>query len=260
MNIHPLSAVHPDAHLGEGVQVGPFVTIDANVEIGEGTIIDAGAVIHSGARIGKNCHIHSNAVVSDIPQDLKFQGEDTITIIGDGTTVRECATIHRGTASRGKTVVGNNCLIMAYSHVAHDCVLANNIIMSNAVQVAGEVEIGDFAVLGGGTLVHQFTRIGPHVMIQGGSQVTKDLPPFSLIGRNPICFEGVNAVGLRRRGFTLEQINAIQSVYRMFYQSKLNVAPTIEKIIEELPASRERDIITEFIAASTRGVVRSAVI
>ena len=239
--ISPLAYVSPKAQLGKNVTVDAFAYIDDNVILGD------------------NCHVFPNAVIGCIPQDLKFKGEETWTVIGDNCVLREFVTIHRGTASKGKTVVGNNNLIMAYCHVAHDCILHDNIIMSNCTQLAGEVEVDDFAIIGGGTLVHQFSHIGSHVMIQGGSQVTKDLPPFSLIGRNPICFEGVNAVGLRRRGFTLEQINAIQSVYRMFYQSKLNVAPTIEKIIEELPASRERDIITEFLA-STRGVVRSAVI
>ena len=153
MDIHQFAVVHPDAKIGENVKIGPFVTIDANVEIGDGTIIDSGAVVRSGARIGKNCHIHANAVVGDIPQDLKFQGEDTVAIIGDNTVIREFATIHRGTASRGKTVVGNNCLIMAYSHVAHDCVVGNHVIMSNAVQLAGEVEVADWAIIAGGALM-----------------------------------------------------------------------------------------------------------
>ncbi len=184
--LQPLASIHPDAKIGEGVKIGPFVTIDDNVEIGDGTIIDSNAVIRSGARIGKNCHIHSGAVVSDIPQDLKFKGEETIAIIGDNTSIREFATIHRGTASKGQTVVGSNCLIMAYCHVAHDVVVGNHVIMSNAVQLAGEVIIGDWAVLGGGSLVHQFSLIGEHVMLQGGSHVSKDIPPYVLAGRNPL--------------------------------------------------------------------------
>ena len=147
MDIHQFAVIHPDAKLGKNVKIGPFVTIDSNVEIGDGTIIDSGAVVRSGARIGKNCHIHANAVVGDIPQDLKFQGEDTVAIIGDDTVIREFATIHRGTASRGKTVVGNNCLIMAYCHVAHDCVVGNHVIMSNSAQLAGEVEVADWAII-----------------------------------------------------------------------------------------------------------------
>ena len=174
------------------MKIGPFVTIDANVEIGDGTIIDSGAVVRSGARIGKNCHIHANAVVGDIPQDLKFQGEDTLAIIGDNTVIREFVTIHRGTASKGKTVVGNNCLIMAYCHVAHDCVVGDHVIMSNSAQLAGEVVAGDWAIIGGGALVHQFTLIGCHVMIQGGALVNKDIPPYCMAARYPIAYEGVN--------------------------------------------------------------------
>ena len=149
-----LSCIHPDAKIGENVVIGPFVYIEADVEIGDGTVIDSGANILSGSRIGKNCHIHSGAVIGGDPQDLKYKGEQTYAIIGDNTTIREFATINRGTASKGKTVIGNNCLIMAYCHVAHDCILHNNVIMSNACQIAGEVEIEDFAVIGGGTLVH----------------------------------------------------------------------------------------------------------
>ncbi len=255
--LQPLACIHPDAKIGKDVKIGPFVTIDANVEIGDGTIIDSNATIHSGARIGKNCHIHSGAVVSDIPQDLKFKGEETLAIIGDNTHIREFVTIHRGTASKGKTVIGNNCLIMAYCHVAHDCCLKNNIIMSNAVQLAGEVEVDDFAVIGGGTLVHQFSHLGKHIMIQGGTAVNKDIPPYAMAGRTPVSFEGVNSVGLNRRGFTKEQIYAIQDIYRMLYNSGLNVSAALEKIEAELPASPERDEIVNFIRSSQRGVVRA---
>lgn len=254
--LQPLASIHPDAVIGKDVKIGPFVTIDANVEIGDGTIIDSNATIHSGARIGKNCHIHSGAVVSDIPQDLKFKGEDTLAIIGDNTSIREFATIHRGTASKGKTVIGNNCLIMAYCHVAHDCCLGDHIIMSNAVQLAGEVVISDWAVVGGGALVHQFTRIGTHVMIQGGSHVNKDVPPYVMAGRTPLSYEGVNSVGLNRRGFSRDQIYAIQDIYRALYLSKLNTTDALAKIEAELPESDERDIIVNFIRASQRGVIR----
>lgn len=254
--LQPLACIHPDAKIGKDVKIGPFVTIDANVEIGDGTIIDSNATIHSGARIGKNCHIHSGAVISDIPQDLKFKGEETLAIIGNNTHIREFVTVHRGTASKGKTVIGDNCLIMAYCHVAHDCCLHNNIIMSNAVQLAGEVVVDDFAIIGGGSLVHQFTLIGKHVMIQGGSHVNKDIPPYVMVGRNPISFEGVNSVGLNRRGFTREQIYAIQDVYRALYQSQLNVKDALAKIEAELPESPERDEIVNFVRSSSRGVVR----
>ena len=259
MNISPLACVSENALIGKDVTIGPFVTIDENVVIGNGSIIDSNAVIHSGARIGKNCHIHSGAVVSDIPQDLKFKGEDSLAIIGDNTSIREFVTIHRGTASKGKTVIGNNCLIMAYCHVAHDCELGNNVIMSNQVQLAGEVVVGDFAVLGGGALVHQFTHIGKHVMLQGGSLVNKDLPPYIMAGRYPISYEGVNSVGLHRRGFSEDQINKIQQVYRVLYLSRLNNTEALAKVIAEVPQSPERDDIVNFVKASKRGIVRMGI-
>ncbi|MBQ2075168.1 MAG: acyl-ACP--UDP-N-acetylglucosamine O-acyltransferase [Muribaculaceae bacterium] len=259
MNISPLACVSENALIGKDVKIGPFVTIDENVVIGDGTIIDSNAVIHSGARIGNNCHIHSGAVVSDIPQDLKFKGEDSVAIIGDNTSIREFVTIHRGTASKGKTVIGDNCLIMAYCHVAHDCELGNNVIMSNQVQLAGEVVVGDYAVLGGGALVHQFTHIGKHVMLQGGSLVNKDLPPYIMAGRYPISYEGVNSVGLHRRGFTEEQITKIQKVYRVLYLSRLNNTEALAKVIAEIPQSPERDEIVNFVKASKRGIVRMGI-
>ncbi|MBR5118015.1 MAG: acyl-ACP--UDP-N-acetylglucosamine O-acyltransferase [Muribaculaceae bacterium] len=259
MNISPLACVSENALIGKDVTIGPFVTIDENVVIGDGTIIDCNAVIHSGARIGNNCHIHSGAVVSDIPQDLKFKGEDSLAVIGDNTSIREFVTIHRGTASKGKTVIGNNCLIMAYCHVAHDCELGNNVIMSNQVQLAGEVVVGDFAVLGGGALVHQFTKIGKHVMLQGGSLVNKDLPPYIMAGRYPISYEGVNSVGLHRRGFSEDQINKIQQVYRVLYLSRLNNTEALAKVIAEVPQSPERDEIVNFVKTSKRGIVRMGI-
>lgn len=259
MNISPLACVSENALIGKDVKIGPFVTIDENVVIGDGTIIDSNAVIHSGARIGNNCHIHSGAVVSDIPQDLKFKGEDSVAIIGDNTSIREFVTIHRGTASKEKTVIGDNCLIMAYCHVAHDCELGNNVIMSNQVQLAGEVVVGDYAVLGGGALVHQFTHIGKHVMLQGGSLVNKDLPPYIMAGRYPISYEGVNSVGLHRRGFTEEQITKIQKVYRVLYLSRLNNTEALAKVIAEIPQSPERDEIVNFVKASKRGIVRMGI-
>lgn len=259
MNISPLAHVSENALIGKDVTIGPFVTIDENVVIGDGTIIDSNAVIHSGARIGNNCHIHSGAVVSDIPQDLKFKGEDSLAIIGDNTSIREFVTIHRGTASKGKTVIGNNCLIMAYCHVAHDCELGDNVIMSNQVQLAGEVVVGDYAVLGGGALVHQFTHIGKHVMLQGGSLVNKDLPPYIMAGRYPISYEGVNSVGLHRRGFSEERINKIQQVYRVLYLSRLNNTEALAKVIAEVPQSPERDDIVNFVKASKRGIVRMGI-
>ena len=251
-----MNYIHPEAKVDPSVQVGPFVYIDKDVEIGAGTIIDANATILEGTRIGKNCHIFPSAVVGAIPQDLKFKGEKTYAFIGDNTTIRECATVHRGTASKGKTVVGNNCLIMAYSHVAHDCILHDHIIMSNATQLAGEVEVDDWAILGGGTLVHQFSHIGAHVMIQGGTRVNKDIPPFIIAARDPVSYCGINSVGLGRRGFTKEQLSSIQETYRLLYMSGLNVSQALEQIMATLPQTPERDLIVDFIKASPRGVVR----
>lgn len=255
----PLAYVHPEAKIHPSVEIGPFVTIDRNVEIGEGTRILSNVTIMEGARIGKNCTIYPGAVISGPPQDLKFKGEDTVAIIGDNTVIRECVTIHRGTASKGKTVVGNNCLIMAYCHVAHDCVVKNNVIMSNAVQLAGEVIVDDFAVVGGGALVHQFCHIGSHVMLQGGALVNKDIPPFVKAGREPIAYAGVNSIGLRRRGYSNEAIRDIQEIYRYLYLSGLNNSDAIERIEAELPASKERDEIILFVRNSNRGIIRGYV-
>ena len=255
-NISNLAYVHPDAKFGKDVAVEAFAYVDGNTEIGDGTRIMPHATILSGARIGKNCIIFPSAVVGAVPQDLKFKGEDTLAIVGDNTTVRECATVNRGTASRGYTKVGNNCLLMAYSHVAHDCVLNDYIIIGNATQLAGEVEIDDFAILSGGALVHQFTRIGMHVIIQGGAKVSKDIPPYIMAGREPLAYAGINSVGLKRRGFTYEQINAIQDVYRGLYQAGYNTTQALEKIENELPESIERVAIVDFVRASSRGIIR----
>ena len=236
----PLAYVHPEAKIHPSVVIEPFVTIGPNVEIGEGTHIYSNVTIMEGARIGKNCNIYPGAVISGPPQDLKFKGEDTLAIIGDNTTIRECVTVHRGTASKGKTVVGSNCLIMAYCHVAHDCVVKDNVIMSNAVQLAGEVVVDEFAVVGGGALVHQFCHIGAHVMLQGGALVNKDIPPFVKAGREPIAYAGVNSIGLRRRGYSNETIRDIQEIYRYLYLSGLNNSDAISRIEAELPASKEQ--------------------
>lgn len=239
--------------------IDPFVTIDQNVEIGEGTRIGSNVTIMEGARIGKNCVIFPGAVIGAIPQDLKFRGEETLAIVGDNTTIRECVTINRGTAAKGKTVVGSNCLIMAYCHVAHDCVVGDNVIMSNATQLAGEVVVDNFAVIGGGTLVHQFCHIGPHVMVQGGALVNKDIPPYVKAARDPIAYAGVNSIGLRRRNFTNEQIRDIQEIYRYLYLSGLNVSEAVERIEAELPATKERDEIILFVRNAKRGIIRGYV-
>ena len=255
--ISPLASIHPEAKIGENVEIGPFVFIDKDVEIGDGCIIDASATICRYTKLGKNCHVFPSAVIGAIPQDLKFHGEETWTLIGDNCVLREFVTVHRGTFSKGKTVIGNNNLIMAYCHVAHDCVLGNNIIMSNTTQLAGEVVVDDFAIIGGGTLVHQFSHIGSHVMIQGGSRINKDVPPFIIAAREPIAYCGVNSVGLNRRGFTPEQIHTIQEVYRLLYQGGMNTTQALAHIEATMPQSAERDTIVEFVKQSARGVVRA---
>ena len=255
----PLAYIHPAAKIAHNVVIDPFVTIDQNVEIGEGTRICSNVTIMEGARIGKNCTIFPGAAISSVPQDLKFDGEETLAIIGDNTTLRECVTINRGTAAKGKTVVGNNCLIMAYSHVAHDTIVGNNVIISNATQIAGEVVVDDFAVIGGGTLIHQFCHIGPHVMIQGGALVNKDIPPYVKAAREPIAYAGINSIGLRRRNFTSETIREIQEIYRYLYLSGLNNTDAVERIEAELPATKERDEIIQFVRNSKRGIIRGYV-
>jgi len=255
---HPLAFIHPEAKIHPSVQIGPFVCIEKDVEIGEGTIIDSNATICEGTRIGKNCHVFPSAVIGAIPQDLKFKGEKTYVRIGDRTTLREFVTVHRGTASKGVTIVGDDCLIMAYCHVAHDCRLGNHIIMSNSTQLAGEVVVDDWAIIGGGSLVHQFSHIGGHVMIQGGSRINKDIPPFILAAREPIAYCGINSVGLRRRDFTREQIDAIQDVYRIIFSPAYNVSQAVEHVVAELPESPERDLIVDFIKSSPRGILRGS--
>ena len=252
----PLAYIHPAAKIAPSVVIDPFVTIDQNVEIGEGTRIGSNVTILEGARIGKNCNIFPGAVIGAIPQDLKFRGEETTAIIGDNTTIRECVTVNRGTAAKGRTVVGNNCLIMAYSHVAHDCIVGDNVIISNASQLAGEVVVDNYAVIGGGSLIHQFCHIGPHVMLQGGALVNKDIPPYVKAAREPIAYAGVNSIGLRRRNFSNDTIREIQDIYRYLYLSSMNVSDAIERIEAELPATKERDEIILFIKNSKRGIIR----
>ena len=251
MNISPLAVVHPNAKIGENVTIDPFAVIEEDVVIGDNCHIFPHAVILDGARLGKNCQV--------IPQDLKFKGEITTAEIGDNTTLRECVTINRGTASKGKTVVGKNCLIMAYSHIAHDCIVKDNVIIGNASQIAGEVEIDDFAIVSGGSLVHQFTRISKHVMIQGGSRIGKDIPPYTLIGRDPIVYCGINIVGLRRRGFSNQQVYLIQDIYRTLYTRGLNNTDALKAIETEYEPSEERDLILSFIKSSKRGIVRGSI-
>ncbi len=255
--ISPLAYVHPGAQLGQGVEIGPFAVVEDNTIIGDNTVIHSGAQVRSGARIGKGCQIHPGAVISGIPQDLKFVGEESVAIIGDYTQVRECATVNRGTASKGKTIVGSHCLLMAYSHVAHDCELSDHVIVGNATQLAGEIIVDEYAIISGGSLAHQFVRIGKHVMVQGGSRISKDIPPYTLVGRDPLAYCGINIVGLRRRGFSSEQINAIGDIYRIIYLRGLNTTQALAAIEAELQETPDRQAIVDFVRASERGIVRS---
>ena len=255
----PLAVIHPEAKIGENVSIGAFAIIDKDVVIGDNCRIHPHAILYDGARLGNHCEIFPGAVIAGIPQDLKFQGEITTAEIGSHTTIRECVTVNRGTVSKGRTIVGNNCLIMAYSHIAHDCVVKNQVIIGNASQIAGEVEIDDFAIISGGTLVHQFVKISKHVMIQGGSRVGKDIPPYTLIGRDPIVYCGINIVGLRRRGFTNDQVYLIQDIYRTLYTRGLNNTDALQCIETEYEPGEERNLILHFLKSSRRGIVRGSI-
>ena len=252
----PLAYVHPGAKIARNVVIDPFTTIHNNVEIGEGTWIGSNVTIMEGARIGKNCNIFPGAVIAAVPQDLKFGEEDSLAIIGDNTTVRECVTINRGTSASGKTVVGKNCLIMATVHIAHDCQIGNNAIIVNGVALAGHVTVGEFAIIGGLAAIHQFISIGDHAMVSGGSLVRKDVPPFTKAGREPVQFLGINSIGLRRRGFDTKKVQEIQSIFRALYQSNLNTTQALDKLEAEFPATDERDEIISFCRNSKRGIMR----
>ena len=254
--ISSLAQIHPEAKIGNNVHIDAFVTIDKNVVIGDNTWIGPNVSIFSGARIGKNCKIFPGAVISAIPQDLKFAGEETTAEIGDNTAIREFVTINRGTKANWKTSVGSNCLLMAYVHIAHDCVVGNNCILANNTTLAGHICVEDYANLGGFVAVHQFVKIGPHVYVTGGSLVRKDVPPYVKAAREPLSYVGVNSVGLRRRNFTNEQIQQIQDVYRWLYMKGMNISQSLDYIEKELPASRERDEIIMFVRNSTRGIMR----
>ncbi|MGZ5242688.1 MAG: acyl-ACP--UDP-N-acetylglucosamine O-acyltransferase [Bacteroidia bacterium] len=252
----PLAYVHPQAKIAQNVVIEPFVTIHNDVEIDEGTWIGSHVTIMEGARIGKNCKIFPGAVISAIPQDLKFKNEETLTVIGNNVVIREYVTVNRGTRDKNKTVVCDNTLLMAYAHIAHDCNIGKNVIIANAVNIAGHVKVGDHAIIGGLSAVHQFVNIGQHCMISGGSLVRKDVPPYTKAAREPLSFTGINSIGLRRRGFTSEKINEIQEIYRYLYLRGHNITKALGIIEAELPASAERDEIISFIQRSDRGVMR----
>jgi len=254
--IQPLAYIHPQAKIAGNVVIEPFVTIHKDVVIEEGTWIGSNVTIMDGARIGKNCRIFPGAVISGIPQDLKFEGEETTAEIGDNTTIRECVTVNRGTKDRWKTVIGKNCLIQAYSHIAHDCIVGDNCIFSNNSTLAGHIVVGDYVVLAGMVAVHQFCQIGSHAFIAGGSLVRKDVPPFVKAAREPLSYAGINSVGLRRRGFSSSQINEIQDIYRVLFVKNNNLAKALDIIEAEYKPTEIRDEILDFIRNSNRGVMK----
>lgn len=253
--ISPLAYIDPEAQIGKDCEIGPFVYIDKNVVLGDGNLVMPHAVILSGARIGNHNRIFPGAVISAIPQDLKFKGEETVAEIGDNNSIRENVTINRGTASKGKTIVGSNNLLMEGVHIAHDVVFGSNCIVGNATKFAGEVVVDDNAIVSGAVLVHQFTHIGGYVMIQGGSKIGKDIPPYILVGRDPAAYTGLNIVGLRRHGFSSETIDTIHNAYRLIYQGGLNVSDAIAKIKAEFEMTPEIEYILSFITSSQRGIV-----
>lgn len=251
-----LNSINKGAQIAENVQIDPFSVIHDDVVIGENTWIGSNVTIYPGARIGKNCRIFPGAVISAVPQDLKFANEYTTTIIGDNCTIRECVTINRGTRDKEKTVVGNNCLIMAYCHIAHDCIIGDHVILANSVQLAGHVELGSHAFIGGTSAVHQFVKIGEHAMIGGGSLVRKDVPPFITAAKEPLSYLGLNTLGLRRKGFDNKRIAVIQEIYRTMFLSGLNVTDAIKSVKQQFEATPDCTAILNFFTQSKRGIIK----
>jgi UDP-N-acetylglucosamine acyltransferase len=253
--IHPTAIISSKAKLGNNVTILPYSIIEDNVEIGDNCVIGPSAVIYNGARIGNHVRIHQSASVANVPQDLKFGNEESVFIVGDNTVIREFVTLHRGTKDTGFSKVGNNCLLMAYAHVAHDCTIGNNCILSNGVQIAGHVTIEDYVIIGGLTPVHQFCIVGQHAMIGGGFRAVQDVPPFILAANEPLDYMGLNLVGLRRRGFKLADIEALKKTYGYIYNKSLNVSQAKEKIIKELGDNELVKQVLEFLGKSKRGLV-----
>jgi len=256
MDIHPTAIIHKDANLAGDAKVGPFSIINEGAEIGAGSEIGSHVLIDSQTIMGENCKIHHGAVLGTLPQDLKFEGEKTFLTIGEGTVIREYATLNRGTKYRGKTVVGKNCFIMAYAHVAHDCLLGDHVILANSVNLGGHVEIGDFAIVGGVVPVHQFVKIGAHSIIGGGFRVQKDVCPYALVAGYPLKTLGLNQIGLQRRGFPEETMQILERTFRILFKSKLNTSQAIERIKTEVELLPEVKIILDFIAKSERGIIK----
>lgn len=253
---NPTAFIHPDAKIGKNVVIEPFATICKDVKIGEGTWVGPNVTIMDGARLGKNCRLFPGSVISAIPQDLKFKGEKTTVEIGDNVTIREFVTINRGTIDKHKTVIGNNCLIMAYVHIAHDCTIGNNCILANNAALAGHVEIGDYAVLEGLVAVQQFVKIGAHSFIAGASLVRKNVPPYIKAAREPLSYAGINSTGLRRRGFSNETIQYIEDIYRIIYVRSNHVSQALSAVELEIPESEEKHNVITFIRKSTKGIMR----
>lgn len=252
----PLAYIHPGAKISKTAIIEPFTSIYDDVVIGGGTWVGPNVTIMEGARIGKNCKIFPGTVISAVPQDLKYQGENTQTIIGDNTVIRECVTVNKGTNALGYTKIGDNCLIMATAHIAHDCIIGDHVILVNGVGLAGHIVVGNHAFIGGMSAVHQFTMIGEHAFIAGGSLVRKDVPPYVKAARNPLSYAGINSIGLRRRGFTSEKIMEIQNIYRILFQKNKNTTQALELIEAEFEATKERDLIIQFLQNSSRGVMK----
>jgi UDP-N-acetylglucosamine acyltransferase len=251
-----MKIVHPDAKIGENVDIGPFTTIGDDVVVGDGTWIASNVTIVAGTRIGKNCKIFPGAIIGAMPQDLKFHGESTLLEIEDNVTIREYCTINKGTQANYETRICKNALLMAYVHVAHDCIIGRNCILANNVNLAGHIEVGDYAILGGLTAVHQFVKIGEHSMVGGGALVRKDVPPYVKAAREPLSYVGINSVGLRRRGFTKEQINLVQDVYRILFVLGNNTTQALEIIESTIEPTKERDHILSFIRGADRGIMK----
>lgn len=254
-DVHPTAVVDPSAELGVDVVVGPYSVIGPNVVVGDGTRLGPHVLIDRDTIIGSGCVIHKGAVLGTDPQDLKYRGESTQLIVGDRTVIREYATLNRGTSAHGRTEIGSDCLLMAYVHVAHDCVIGNHVILSNAVNMAGHVMIDDWAIVGGVTAVHQFVRIGRHAFVGGASRVQKDVPPFVRAAGSPIKPYGLNSVGLQRRGFPEEVRRELKRAYKLFYHSSLNVSQALERAAEELLPYPEIQDFLRFIESSERGII-----
>jgi UDP-N-acetylglucosamine acyltransferase len=254
-NIHPTAIVNPGAKLSENLSVGPYVIIEADVEIGDDCVIGPHAVLYSGSRIGNRVKISQGASVANLPQDLKFSGEPTLFIIGDDTVIREFATLHRGTKETGKSQIGKNCLLMAYSHIPHDCVVGDNCIIANAVQIGGHSHIEDWVIIGGLAGLHQFSRVGEHSMIAGAAKITQDVPPYILAVNDPAEFGGLNVVGLRRRGFKAEDIQTLKEAYRYLYDKSLNVTQAIVIIESKFGNNIYVKKLLNFLNGTKRGIV-----